>query len=374
MSPQGTRRVVIACSGSCDVETTALVESLTAFAATIGVSGPWLQVQSNFDVSLADALNARLDVCAVVFTAATPVKLKDVQPLCHRVAAARPDIFRVVFSSIASVNLVERYSCCSTYEANMVSDVPSHLQKSLAPLLLESGTGNRTCPVCGKRCLTDAELWAHAPQFHVGGKKNFTLRECPCPICGSNSNRELLLPHLFEDHTPPGVHHVAGRKFIPVVSFGLCVIQRHSDKKFLVVQEYDNQGYWLPGGGIDPGEFPVVAAQREALEEAGIAVELTGLLRVEYNCRSAGQLRMRYIFFGHPVDEAAPVKSFPDFESVGACWVDIQEVLQNHEIVWRSSEPLQWFSYVANGGPIYPIGLLAPEGAPPPTNSSSSER
>jgi ADP-ribose pyrophosphatase YjhB (NUDIX family) len=40
-------------------------------------------------------------------------------------------------------------------------------------------------------------------------------------------------------------------------------------------------GAWtLPGGGVEFGEHPEVAARREVLEESGLVVELTGLLAV----------------------------------------------------------------------------------------------
>lgn len=40
------------------------------------------------------------------------------------------------------------------------------------------------------------------------------------------------------------------------------------------------QGYWLPGGGLDEGETLRECGVRECLEEAGVHVELKGLLEV----------------------------------------------------------------------------------------------
>ena len=50
--------------------------------------------------------------------------------------------------------------------------------------------------------------------------------------------------------------------------------------RFLLVQEFADIGFWLPGGRVDPGESFQEAAIREAKEEAGVDVKLTGIMRV----------------------------------------------------------------------------------------------
>ncbi|MBA8807483.1 8-oxo-dGTP pyrophosphatase MutT (NUDIX family) [Promicromonospora sukumoe] len=45
--------------------------------------------------------------------------------------------------------------------------------------------------------------------------------------------------------------------------------------------EGTQEGWTMPGGGIDPGEHPADAAVREVLEETGYHVELDGLLGVD---------------------------------------------------------------------------------------------
>ena len=40
--------------------------------------------------------------------------------------------------------------------------------------------------------------------------------------------------------------------------------------------------YWMPGGRLNPGEGLCEGAKREALEEAGVDVKLTGVLQLEY--------------------------------------------------------------------------------------------
>jgi ADP-ribose pyrophosphatase YjhB (NUDIX family) len=56
--------------------------------------------------------------------------------------------------------------------------------------------------------------------------------------------------------------------------------------KVLLVRRVMNpeQGKWtLPGGFVDAGEDPRLAAVRECREETGLAVEITGLLDVVYS-------------------------------------------------------------------------------------------
>ena len=55
---------------------------------------------------------------------------------------------------------------------------------------------------------------------------------------------------------------------------------RKRDNRFLMVQEFASQGFWLPAGGLDEGESLRQCAARECLEEAGVCVEIKGLLQV----------------------------------------------------------------------------------------------
>ena len=43
-------------------------------------------------------------------------------------------------------------------------------------------------------------------------------------------------------------------------------------QQILLVQEFAKSGYWLPGGRVDAGEDLARAAERETLEEAGVAL------------------------------------------------------------------------------------------------------
>lgn len=128
------------------------------------------------------------------------------------------------------------------------------------------------------------------------------------------------------------------------------MICRHPvTRRYLLCQEFASQGFWCPGGAVDPGEQLKIAAKRETKEEAGIDIELKGILGLEYNpCgfdrrQNAYFVRMRVIFYAEPTPEGLlqMPKSRPDFESAGACWCSLEEI-QNNTVKLRGSEPRKW--------------------------------
>lgn len=58
------------------------------------------------------------------------------------------------------------------------------------------------------------------------------------------------------------------------------VIIEAGDRIVLIRRKHPPEGWALPGGFVDPGEKAQDAAVREALEETGLRVTLTGLLGV----------------------------------------------------------------------------------------------
>ena len=85
--------------------------------------------------------------------------------------------------------------------------------------------------------------------------------------------------------------------------------ESHHFNKYLVVNELENKGWWLPGGGVSAGEDFKTAAVRECLEETGIQIDLKGILSIEAmnSCSEATQEQvsdaeslLNVVFYGEP--------------------------------------------------------------------------
>ncbi|GIL93440.1 hypothetical protein Vretimale_12727 [Volvox reticuliferus] len=253
-------------------------------------------------------------------------------------------------------------------------------------------------PPTGKKASTTANNGALIPEPLTSPRPNLNhpivqpdKLDSPCPACHKRTSR--LTRHINLYHGPTQL--VDERTGV----FALAVVRRPEDGKFLMVQERYGEGYWLPGGGVDTGESLRQGAMREAWEEAGADIVVTGILTVESLHRG---LWRRVIFLAEPVpflanrdnggeaaaDPALTIsdtdpaavraassfaaadaagslrhryrcKTLPDVESAGACWVAVEEL---EALPLRStSEPLTWIPWVANGGRVLPLN---PEAVP----------
>jgi len=145
---------------------------------------------------------------------------------------------------------------------------------------------------------------------------------------------------------------------IPTWFFVLAVVRRGA--QFLLVHERKHGQLWyLPAGRVEPGEDFITAAKRETLEEAGIPIEVDGIVRLEHSPSPHGT-RVRLIISAAPVDDTPP-KTEPDEESLGAGWFTLEEM---RSLPLRGPDVLEIFSYVEGGGFIAPRSMLAWEGDP----------
>lgn len=140
---------------------------------------------------------------------------------------------------------------------------------------------------------------------------------------------------------------------IPTWFFALVVARK--GERFLLVEETDGEWY-LPAGRVEPGETFAEGALRETLEEAGVAVALEGIFRIEHSPNERGT-RMRVFFVARAVDDK-PAKSVPDEESRSARWVTIEEAAA---LPLRSPEVLSHLHTVSRGAHVAPMKILASE-------------
>ena len=130
------------------------------------------------------------------------------------------------------------------------------------------------------------------------------------------------------------------------------------------MKETRNRGWWIPGGAVDFGETFEEAAKRECLEEAGMFVDLKGILKIDYGVEGKDE-RMRVIYYAEPkdIDEAHRNKQKPDKESIEARWVSLKELdkISLTEKI-RGEELFEWGEYLEKGGHYYPCSIMGVEG------------
>lgn len=151
------------------------------------------------------------------------------------------------------------------------------------------------------------------------------------------------------------------RKPFSIHCFSL-VICRHTDGRWLCVKETRNRGWWIPAGLVEPNEDFYSTAIRETQEEAGVDIDLKGVLRIE-NSFEGVTGRMRVIFFA--TSSSYNTKTVPDSESEGAAWLTIQEIkdLSKSKPGIRGNEIIKWPQYIENGGYIAPLSFFSKEGS-----------
>lgn len=277
--------------------------------------------------------------------------------LISQARAASRTTFIVAWSHKAVQSGRARVRICDE-GASMVTDCRSSLVHAAEQVARHSQSrGAFECVTCGMKNLTEDDYWEHYPLFHV----NERTRETYCGLCQRHVT--VFATHLHNRHGRGGRGEVPNEQAAPpsLHAFAL-VVCRHPDGRYLLVQEFCNQGFWLPGGAVDAGESLGQAAVRETAEEAGVDVELTGVLKIEHTAHpedtASGRApynRMRVIFAARPLDPEQKPKSVPDYESLGAAYVSAQDIKQ---LRLRGLEPLHWSSYLEGSGQVYPLALL----------------
>jgi ADP-ribose pyrophosphatase YjhB (NUDIX family) len=105
----------------------------------------------------------------------------------------------------------------------------------------------------------------------------------------------------------------------------LAVIYNENGKLLLIQEAKEScRGKWFfPGGRLNIGESIIDGIHREIKEEAGIKVELSGILYIDQKSTEIND-RMRIVFSGKALSEK--VKESEDSHSIGASWFGINEI------------------------------------------------
>ena len=271
--------------------------------------------------------------------------------LLETVKQYAPQSYVVIYSYTAQCGSDPKIRIeCFKAGARMVTCFPSALEIVLKELLVERTTigGTLTCPYCKIENLTENTLHRHLELYHTYNAN----KAIPCPICRMcvPANRGGVAVHYHNNHGPRERRETQNGPHGSLTAFALVVCQRLGDGKFLMVQEPlgIGGGYWLPAGRVDPGERLIAGGKREALEEAGIDIKITRVLKFDLSNA------LRIIYLANPLagTDDTP-KTVPDFESAGAMWISAEDVHANLPQSYcrsgRATEPLEWFPKVADG-------------------------
>jgi len=198
------------------------------------------------------------------------------------------------------------------------------------------------------------KIWDIMLQIDTDGDQRISFNEFWRFVTSENG------PVKIVDDAPP----VKASALVNFTAF-VCVVVQRADGSFVLVDT--PAGWWLVGGELGLDEAPEHAAIRFTREQAGIDVRLEGILRVEFDYRSAGAgARLKTIFLARPLNDYDPIKTVPDAYSAGSVWVNGASVtVDNPRIPLAGSEPAVWFEYMLRLGAVFPLEVLTGEGAAP---------
>ena len=147
----------------------------------------------------------------------------------------------------------------------------------------------------------------------------------------------------------------------PTWCFSVVLVRRGAE--LLMVQERKHEQRWyFPAGMVERGETFAAAAVRETQEEAGVDVQLDGILRVEHTPAPDGTARCRVFFVAHPTGSADP-KRTADEHSLQAAWATAPAL---DGLALRGEEVKVLARQALAGGQVFPLSLLVAEGEPFP--------
>lgn len=128
------------------------------------------------------------------------------------------------------------------------------------------------------------------------------------------------------------------------------------DGKYLLVQEAKEKcrGKWnLPAGHLDPGETMADGAKREAKEETGCEVELTGVCQIGSRVKE-NEVFASVIFTTKLIREEI---TFDPEEILGVKWFDYEEIVAMRSEIRNEGLLIGAIENVRNGL-VAPMGIV----------------
>ena len=145
----------------------------------------------------------------------------------------------------------------------------------------------------------------------------------------------------------------------PLQAFLFVLVIVHDEGRFLLIQEAtgaDRGRWYLPAGGVRPGESLVEAAIRETREESGIDITPRALLWIEDESRVYEQDlwagRWRFILRAEP--DKPGQRPGPTNDSLDARWLTFEEI---QKLPLRSLEVLSILAEATRGHPELPLDV-----------------
>jgi len=137
------------------------------------------------------------------------------------------------------------------------------------------------------------------------------------PVGVRDQRRAVRRVHFHDPDAPVAV----------VVAPSVFVAVRNDDGQLLLVRRCDSGTWELPGGRVDVGESAPAAAVREAAEESGLHVQITGLVGLFTDPAHVvepavgGEVRQQFVVCFHGYTAGGSPR--PDFvETSDAAWID----------------------------------------------------
>ncbi len=140
--------------------------------------------------------------------------------------------------------------------------------------------------------------------------------------------------------------------------FIALVVVEHEGRFLLIHEQTHGQGWYLPAGGVEPGETLIEGAVRETQEEAGVLVRPTALIALDQTTWGSGAAittRIRFAMLAEPVGSVAP-KSFADEHSLEARWFTRAEI---RALPLRGDDVITLTDLVHAQAPLLPIDRYA---------------